>query len=885
MKMKSVLSILLLLPFSFLLSPSNAQVPQGFNYQAIARDGSGNPIVNATISVRLSILSDSSGFYPGGFGTYVWEETHSGVKTNAYGLFNIIFGNPLAVKVQGTAGSFSAINWSSGPLYIGTKIYYPAAWKTMGAAQLWTVPYSMVAGDLSGAVKKLAVTGTTTNMDEALFEVKNKTGQTVFAVYNEGVRVYVDDGLAKGQKGGFAIGGFGTGKAASQPYFVVAPDSIRAYIGTNPAKGLKGGFAIGGFSGAKAPDEEYLRVSRDSTRVYVREPIKGQKGGFAIGSFSAAKAAATNYLDLTPNNYFIGQEAGLANTSGLYNSFMGFQNGFSNTTGSQNVFLGFKSGYLNTTGSSNVFIGNQVAYYNTTGERNVALGKEAGVGLALGTSYFDNVFLGYRSGFSNNAGYSNVFAGTESGYTNGSGFNNVFIGYRNGYSNTSGNNNTFIGTESGFSNTYGYYNVFLGNLSGRSNIVGNQNVMIGHQAGKASQDGNYNVYIGQSAAEINVHGSGNTAVGMFSGNQMNGAEWNTFIGAYSGMWASTGTSNVGIGTSAGYSNGAALQNTYLGSAAGGFHSIGDKNIYVGYMSGYNQNTGSNNIFLGSEAGYNSTNVTGNILIGYRAGYNETSSNRLYIENSSADKNSALVYGEFDTKKLTVNGYMGIGKTSPVTRLDILGGNWNVGVGSEGDVRIGDASYRLKIGVATAGGGAGDVRVNAMGGLSRILFGGNGVDVLIVNSTSVVPAGDNIIPLGASGNRWTTVYAANGTINTSDARLKSNIQDLNYGLESIMNLNPVSFSWKDDKLNVKRLGLIAQDVEKIISEVVDKGNDPSQTLGINYSELVPVLIKGMQEQQRQIETARQDNLELKKEIQSLKESIEQIKASISADKLK
>ena len=128
----------------------------------------------------------------------------------------------------------------------------------------------------------------------------------------------------------------------------------------------------------------------------------------------------------------------------------------------------------------------------------------------------------------------------------------------------------------------------------------------------------------------------------------------------------------------------------------------------------------------------------------------------------------------------VNGSLGIGKSSPLARLDVLGGNWFVGAGSEGDVRIGDANYRLKIGVATAGGGAGDVRINSAGGTSRILFGGNGSDVLVVTSASVYPGTDNAIPLGASGSRWTTVYAANGTINTSDIRLKVIFKNLVMG---------------------------------------------------------------------------------------------------------
>jgi hypothetical protein len=828
--MKRIFTLNLLSFFFFIVS---SQVPQGFNYQAIARDVTGNAISNASLPVRITIQSDSLG------GTPFWVEEFSSITTNNFGMFTLVIGKGVRQAVS-SVGTFDAIDWRVTPKFIKTEINYNG-WKNMGSSRLWSVPYAQVSGSLAGSIKKLAVKGEVVPMDSALFEVKNSTGQTVFAVYNEGVRVYVDDGIAKGAtKGGFAIGGFGT---------------------------------------VKAPSQEYFRVTRDSTRVYVNPAVvKGAtKGGFAIGGFGTVKGSDNNYLDLTPLNYFIGLGAGKSVTTGVYNSFIGYQNGYSTSTGSQNVFLGYQSGYSNTDGSSNVNIGYQVAYYNSSGGRNVVLGKEAGLGLLSGTNYSDNVFMGYRSGYSNNAGWSNVFAGTESGYFNGSGYNNVFIGYRNGYNNTSGNNNTFIGTESGYSNTFGYYNVFMGNLSGRSNTSGNQNVMIGHQAGKASVDGNYNVFIGQSAAEISASGDGNVCLGMFSGNQMNGASWNTYLGAYTGMWNSTGGSNVAVGTSAGYYNTTGSQNTYIGGAAGAIHSSGNKNVYLGNQTGYNQVTGTSNLFLGAEAGYNSTTVSGNIFVGYQAGYSETNSNRLYIENSSADKNSALIYGEFDTKNLTINGNVGIGKTSPLTKLDIVGGNWNVTGASEGDFRIGNGTYRLKIGVATAGGGAGDVRINAMGGTNRIILGGNGIDVLVVNSSNIVPATDNTITLGGSGNRWTTVYAANGTINTSDARLKTNIQEIGYGLETILKLRPVSFSWKDDSNNLLRLGLIAQEVQNVMSEVVDKGSDPAQTLGINYSEFVPVLIKGMQEQQTQIESVKQENIQLKSVNESLVEKIKSLES--------
>jgi hypothetical protein len=298
--MKTKLLLSTLLSFSFYLLSS--QVPQGFNYQAIARGSDGKEIPNATLQVKVSILSDTTGFYGSGSGTYVWEELHS-VKTNSLGLFTLTVGNLLATKVQGSALSFSSIDWKQTPLYIGTKINYNG-WKNMGTSPLWTVPYSMVAGELEGAVDKLEVIGSDPLSDEALFEVKRKDGQTMFAVYNHGVRVYMPlDTLSKARKGGFAIGGFSKAKGTVQDYFVVNPDSIRAYIDTNPDKARKGGFAIGGFDKAKAGNEEYLRVTRDSTRIYLNDTgVKARKGGFAIGGFDRAKGNIQDFMTVSPDS-------------------------------------------------------------------------------------------------------------------------------------------------------------------------------------------------------------------------------------------------------------------------------------------------------------------------------------------------------------------------------------------------------------------------------------------------------------------------------------------------------------------------------------------------------------------------------------------------------
>jgi hypothetical protein len=525
--MKTKLLFSLLLSFYFYLLSS--QIPQGFNYQAIARGSDGKEIASTTMQVKVSILSDTTGFYAGGTGTYIWEEQQT-VKTNALGLFTLIIGNPVATKIQGSAASFPFIDWKQQPLFIGTKIDN-SGWKNMGTSRLWTVPYAMVAGDLKNN-SRIQVSGDTNSSDSILFEVKNRAGQTVFAVYEEGVRIYVDDGVYKGKgKGGFAIGSFGAAKGSSQPLFMVTADSIRGYIDTNPAKALKGGFAIGSFSPAKAPAEEYLRVTRDSTRVNVNQPAKGRKGGFAIGSFSPAKGQVNNFMDMTPKNYFIGDSAGI-NTSGSYNSFMGYKAGANNSSGSNNAFIGYQAGYKNQTGISNLFVGYQSGYNNQSGNFNSFLGYQAGYSNTIG---LNNTFLGSYSSKNNTIGNSNTSVGFNAGYNNISGNENNFIGYNTGFNNRFGNKNIFIGTEAGYNINGGNDNIFAGVRAGYMFILGSRNICIGTEAGWQSYSQanttSDNIFIGYQAGNpgagseyMNSPGNGNIWIGKYAGWNL-GSQW------------------------------------------------------------------------------------------------------------------------------------------------------------------------------------------------------------------------------------------------------------------------------------------------------------------------------------------------------------------------
>ena len=112
-------------------------------------------------------------------------------------------------------------------------------------------------------------------------------------------------------------------------------------------------------------------------------------------------------------------------------------------------------------------------------------------------------------------------------------------------------------------------------------------------------------------------------------------------------------------------------------------------------------------------------------------------------------------------------------------------------------------------------------------------------------------------LTVNGNIGASAYVTN-----SDKRLKTNIQNLSYGLKEVLALQPVKYNWRKTPNGDKQIGLIAQDVRKVIPEVV-VGDATKEKLGLNYTELVPVLINAIKEQQKQIDDLKQQILKLQK----------------------
>jgi hypothetical protein len=106
----------------------------------------------------------------------------------------------------------------------------------------------------------------------------------------------------------------------------------------------------------------------------------------------------------------------------------------------------------------------------------------------------------------------------------------------------------------------------------------------------------------------------------------------------------------------------------------------------------------------------------------------------------------------------------------------------------------------------------------------------------------------------------TIHATNTTISAiSDQRFKENIQDIDVGLNAIMALKPRKFDWKAGKgKDIKGdRGFVAQEFEQIFPNLIDEWRDPAPEGEEPYKsvrqDLIPVLVKAIQEQQTMIET--------------------------------
>ncbi len=702
-------------------------------------------------------------------------------------------------------------------------------------------------------------------INDVIFSVLNANGDTVFAVYQEGVRIWVDDNggtKANGSRGGFAVGGFNPTKAGfTNEYLRVTPDSVRIYIDDDyvaaKANGSRGGFAVGGFNPTKGTaTDNYLFVQDDSTRVYVADSMQG----FGVENIESANNQ--RIMKLTTDNYLIGHESGI-NLSGEYNSFYGYETGKNSTSANKNVFIGFKAGYNNTTGHFNNFIGYKAGYNNTTGYNNIFVGHEAGHDNTTGLF---NTFVGSSAGYSNLDGGFNSLYGVNSGGLALLGTQNAFYGNSSGCKADSTGWCVMLGAHSGYFADKSNASIFIGNMSGYRADSSIHSVALGYQSNYNANNTTRCVNVGYMSGYDADSSSYSVSIGAYSGYKNNTGA-NVFIGSYAGYDNTTGSSNVFMGYYAGHDNIDGEYNNFIGRGAGNMNISGDRNNFLGHYAGYNTTTGSSNNFIGDEAGLSNTDGFSNNFVGFWAGYNNTSGNNNNFIGRSAGYNTTTgYYNNFIGYGTGHNNTVGHSNTiiGNFAGHDNVSGNSNVFLGSNAGYNE-TSSDKLYIENSTT---------------SSPLIGGDfAADRIGINrmpTTYTLEVGGTIWANGASITAGATTW--------SDVRYKTNINTLENALDKICDLRGVTYDWRYSEFpdknfpNGLQIGVIAQEVEIIFPELVNTDNDGYKS--VSYEKLTPILIEAIKEQQKEIEQLKKDKAETAELNSDLLNRLEKVEAKLN-----
>ncbi len=272
---------------------ATAEAQNSFAYQAVIRTAKGELVSNQEVGMRISLIYNDQTIY---------SETHT-PKTNQYGNVQVKVGEGTVEK-----GSFAAVPWST--MQVMMKIEADPNGGTnyidLGSIQLQPAPYAMYA-PTAGAVSTVQA-GDPKSDSAALFEVKDKDGNVVFAVYPDGVRVFVNDSdSTKAARTGFAVQGRRAAKDGEEAnYFEVTADGTQVFVeetDTAAGKAARTGFAVSGRRAAKDVNADLFTVGSSGTQVYIDEDAaKAARTGFAVQGRRAAKDGDSDkYLEINPD--------------------------------------------------------------------------------------------------------------------------------------------------------------------------------------------------------------------------------------------------------------------------------------------------------------------------------------------------------------------------------------------------------------------------------------------------------------------------------------------------------------------------------------------------------------------------------------------------------
>ena len=135
-------------------------------------------------------------------------------------------------------------------------------------------------------------------------------------------------------------------------------------------------------------------------------------------------------------------------------------------------------------------------------------------------------------------------------------------------------------------------------------------------------------------------------------------------------------------------------------------------------------------------------------------------------------------------------------------------------------------------------------------------------VLMSPNPRISSSGKIVFYLSTGVNNWIDIECKS-VIETSDSSRKTNVIKLENSLDKIKRINGYNYNWKGESIEKMQAGLIAQEVERVIPEVITTVDSTGEKL-LSYTHVIPYLIEAIKEQQKQIDNQQKQINDLKSE---------------------
>jgi hypothetical protein len=286
----------------------------------------------------------------------------------------------------------------------------------------------------------------------------------------------------------------------------------------------------------------------------------------------------------------------------------------------------------------------------------------------------------------------------------------------------------------------------------------------------------------------------------------------------------------------------------------------------------------NDASLTANAYYDGTNYRYIGTAGATRQYHNTDGTISWSQAASGTAGNAITFTQAMT--LNASGQLILGDTTADGRLKVLETAAGAGVTFYNSAN----NSAGQIGTTNEAGAANSLEINAYRGSGRIVFKTNNTYAASINSSGNLLVGTTtalgtLTVNGTVSSSYTGFYigeqtyrmqVASGQIQViassggvylpsggtgwgslSDENLKNITGLITNGIDAVKSLRAARYTWKSDETNKPQVGLIAQDIRAVLPEAVDENSDGF--LGVRYSDVIPLLVAAIQEQQALITT--------------------------------